>query len=372
MENRLTAAVAIEAETVRRKLQVEADFQERASALRAIRTPPLSWRTWLHEQSNLGDQAALSALRGIVYQAQRDAKKAAGQGDDEDLEDDSFASRERKYRKVMAKLLEEEKREVAIRAARSSMVRPYEVDALLARYAGMQWQVTGNGNVEFADVGGRHIFTDRGNRLTFDRVFVTDEEIRLALAHAQHKFGRALTLTGEDPIFTSRMARLADDMGIVVLNPELRAVVEQHREERSQQVPSSLETPMPPVAQAAEAGREDESTQSVFGPEPRLVESPSTEAKSPHERLRAMVLAIDPGAKFVVPNSTQDSGHYFGLVAAELEAPEAGFAQHVGRSVYAIHDAAPPEREANELVVVNYKDGAAVVTLDGANGRERK
>lgn len=373
IDSRLMAAVAIDAEAVRRKLQAEASFQERARALRAIRTPPLSWRAWLHEQSNLGDQAALSALRGIVYQAQRDAKKVAGQGDEETLEEDSFAAREREYRKVMKKLLEEEQREVAIRAARSSMVRPYEADALLKRYVGMQWQVTGNGNVEYNDVAGRHVFTDRGNRLTFDRVFVTDDEIRLALVHAQNKFGRALTLTGADPVFTHRMARLADDLGIVVLNPELRVVVEQHRAARVQGVASGKAEAVHATAQPTEQGSGVVANNPVDqGAERSMLETPLPAASSPHERLRAMVLAIDPGAKFVVPDVAQETGQYFGPVAAELNAPAVGFAQHVGRSVYAIHDTAAPEREAHAAVVVNYKSGAAHAAVDDGKGRGDK
>lgn len=61
---------------------------------------------------------------------------------------------------------------------------------------------------------GEHLFTDRGNNFTFDREKVTDNEIRLTLAAAEHKFGKQLTLTGDDPIFTARMARIADDMGL--------------------------------------------------------------------------------------------------------------------------------------------------------------
>lgn len=86
-------------------------------------------------------------------------------------------------------------------------------------------------NVPIPVVGedGTVFFNDRGNRLTFDKDRVTDDEIRIALAHAQTKFGTALKLTGEDPAFTSRMARLADDMGLTVLNPELEPVVLAHR-----------------------------------------------------------------------------------------------------------------------------------------------
>lgn len=68
--------------------------------------------------------------------------------------------------------------------------------------------------IEHETETGDHPFTDQGNRLTFDRVEVTDHDLCLALVHAQHKFGNQLTLTGDDPVLTARMAALADDMGL--------------------------------------------------------------------------------------------------------------------------------------------------------------
>ena len=88
--------------------------------------------------------------------------------------------------------------------------------------------------IEVLDEAGNRLFTDRGNRLTFDRVLVTDNDISLALLHAQQKFGRQLTLNGDDPVFTARMARLADDIGIVVLNPELQNCIQEHRRLKAQ------------------------------------------------------------------------------------------------------------------------------------------
>lgn len=70
--------------------------------------------------------------------------------------------------------------------------------------------------VEYKNKGGDHLFTDRGSRVTFDRVRVSDEEIRLALVHAQQKFGSPLTFIGNDKIFQNRMSKLAGEMGISV------------------------------------------------------------------------------------------------------------------------------------------------------------
>ena len=230
LSDRFIGRIEIDAQSVRRKMQVQAEFEEKSCALRAARMLPLSWRAWLLVQSGLGDQAALSALRGIVYQAQRDAKgESASDVQEGDVAASGAGQHTQPYQRVMARLLEEEKKEAAIRSANSWAMRPYEVDALLVQYGALVWHVTGNGNVQYRCRAGGHLFTDRGNRVTFDRERVTDEEIRLALAHAQHKFGLPLTLTGGDPVFMQRMARLADDMGISILNPELQTALAHHR-----------------------------------------------------------------------------------------------------------------------------------------------
>ena len=382
---RLLIVSEIEAASLRRTLQADAEFQTNSRSLKATRAAPLSWRAWLYEQANLGDQAALSALRGIVYQAQRDAKKEReGEGEDqeegEDLEEDSEDKREREYRKVMARLLDEEKKEAAIRSARSAYARPYEADALLTRHAGMQWRVTGNGNVQFSDVAGQHLFTDRGSRVTFDRVRVTDEEIRLALAHSKQKFGNRLTLTGSDAVFTQRMARLADDMGMVVLNPEMRTVITQHRAQRVLEVMQA--TTIRPVTQAPEAQRPvaqqdpkqvPPAVEEVLGnaSQPAAAD-PVRDAvpqMTPQERLRAKVLAIDPYAVFVVPDPQNRTLRYFGPIAAALEGPHEGFAQHTGRSVYALHMASVPAHAGELQVNVDYRSGNAVVSVEDGRGK---
>ncbi len=225
------AILEIDAAAVQEKLRIESDYQRLMNEVKITRLPALGWREWLYEQSNLGDKAAISALRGIVYQEGRDAKR--GEGAVELTISPVLETDEEKYKKALARLLKQERQETAIRAANQYAMRPYEADVLLQKYKGMQWNVTGNGNVEYRASTGVHLFTDRGNRVTFDKDRVTDDEIRLALAHAQQKFGDKLMLTGDDPVFVARMARLADDMGLTVLNPEMRVVIEHHRATRT-------------------------------------------------------------------------------------------------------------------------------------------
>lgn len=359
---RLIATVEIDAESLRRKLQAESVFQDKAQSLHATRTPPLSWRAWLCAQSNLADQAAISALRGIVYQAQRDAKKDGAIDPDEietEQEADTEACREQQYRKVMDRLLKEEQQEVAIRSAQRNAMRPYEVDALLARYTGIQFRVTGNGNIEYRDQGGDHLFTDRGNRVTFDRVRVSDAEICLALVHARQKFGSKLTLTGNDPIFTARMARLADDMGITILNPEMQIVIEHHRLEHIDQIAKAAAAALPPITEKEPIPQ----VQSAMAMAAETVRTaPQTGKQSAPERLRAMVLSIDPRAEFVVPEPSS-SQRYTGPVAATLTDAAPGFAQHTARSTYVLHANNPPEHDADAVIEVQYTRGRAVAVI---------
>lgn len=350
---RLHTIVAIDVESTRRKLQVEADFQTKSQSLRAIRQPPLGWREWLHEQSDLGDQAALSALRGIVYQAQRDAKYNSNK--EEDNDEDTLEAQERKYRQLMARLLEEERKEVAIRSANHNAMRPYEADALLARYVGIQWRVTGNGNVEYSDRDATHLFTDRGNRVTFDRARVSDEEIRLALVHAQQKFGKQITLTGEDPIFAARMARLADDMGMTVLNPELQSTITKHRNAKTLQITEAATKKSNKPAQQEPVSQEQDVIQPIILPE-----------QTAQERLRAMVLSIDPRAEFIIPDTLDSNRIYTGPVVSttdHVEGIDPIFAQHIGRGVYAIHPINAPELRNNATVEVKYHNKLPVITI---------
>lgn len=394
-EVRLVSIIEIDAEVTRRKLIAEAQFQERREALRIARVPPLQWREWLYEQSNRGDKAALSALRGIVYQAQRDAKLPKEGDKDDELEDLELSAadyQEQQHKRLMARLLAEERKERAIRSSSVNTMRPHEVDALILAYAGIQWRVTGNGNVEYSRNDGQHLFTDRGNRVTFDRMRVTDEEIKLALIHSREKFGRQITLTGEEPIFVARMARLADDMGLKILNPELQSVVQSHREAKKQAAgqlaKESAQQALQPSTQAPADAKEGpapttapEAAQTVSeatgqGDIPAddlegvvadpLADIKPTEPALPEageERLRAMVLGIDPRATFEIADPADDRRLYVGPVASAIDEAQPMFAQHLGRSNYVIHRHTAPADHNDRAIEVRYRAGQVVVSL---------
>jgi hypothetical protein len=196
--------------------QIKAVAEARRVALLADRPGPLSWRAWLEKEARAGDKAALSALRGIVYQEGRDAKK----GTVEDSEDIDAVTDDAE--KVLSSLLEHERQEHAIRPATPGRMRAYQADALLRDIQGMKWKVTSNGNVEYQRASGSVVFVDRGHRLTFDRQLVTDEDLALTLIHAREKWASGVVLTGGDPAFTQRMIKAAVEAGVTVKNPELQ------------------------------------------------------------------------------------------------------------------------------------------------------
>jgi hypothetical protein len=335
--DRLNIHIAIDLESSRRKLKAETDYQVKVNAINATRVPPLGWREWLYEQSNLGDQAALSALRGIVYQAQRDAKKAQDESTALEIKEAfTAADKEMRFKQLMARLVEEEKKEMAIRAASIDAMRPYEADALLRKYLGLQWKVTGNGNIEYSDRDSMHMFTDRGNRITFDKVIVTDDEIKVALEHARNKFGRELTLTGNDPVFTARMARIADDMGIAILNSEMQNIIAQHRESR--------------IMKGVQLQQE-----SVLPEEIKIEPDTDIAITTTSQDLQSKILAINPRAKFIVPNTEDRSQVYLGpIVGLSDSADQKEFVQHIGRGVYVIHQFESPENSLGKTFEIQY------------------
>ena len=360
---KLHTAVSIYTNSTQLKLQINADFQAKNAALKTIRPPPLGWRIWLHEQANLGDQAALSALRGIVYQAQRDAKfrnKLAHDAETIKQAEITQENRTRKFNQLMAHLLDEERKEIAIRSAKLNDMRPYEADALLTRYVGIQWRVTGNGNVEYSDSNASHLFTDRGNRITFDRALVSDEDICLAIIHAQNKFGKQLTLTGQDSIFTERMARLADNMGITILNPELQITIENHRNAKALQI---KETSAHANVMTNDSAQQEDMLQASAA---MIIQPTSQQSQTAEALLRAKVLSIDPHAKFITLDIADSKRVYSGLVVATInknETQQPGFAQHIGRGIYALHLVEIPDYPNNAVLEVQYRNGQAIATV---------
>lgn len=204
-------------ERARELARINADAEQKRALVVAARAPSLSWRSWLEWEAQAGDAAALSALRGIVYQERRDAKKAGmttGPDEEGSTEDDA--------EKVLAELLAREHEEDAIRSAQPNRIRAHQSEAMMREINGLRWKVTNNGNVEYRRESGATVFVDKGNKLTFDRKVVTDADIALALFHAREKWSGGIVLTAGDTVFTQRMVKAAVAAGITVKNPELQ------------------------------------------------------------------------------------------------------------------------------------------------------
>lgn len=380
-----TEQVEIYIEGQKREVTTKELFHKKCHELRTMRHPSLSWREWLFEQANLGEQAALSVLRGIVYQAQRDAKQESiNTFNFYSSESDTEESNEQKYQKALKLLLEEEKNEIAIRPFRRDSMRPFQIDSLLLKYAGIQWRVTGNGNVVYRNHGNEHLFTDRGNRITFDREHVTDEEIVLALMHSYQKFGSEIFLTGSSFIFKQRMARLATDEGMTILNPELQSTIKIHQNIHHSQELDFQNTIQTSIEQEYSDDTVNLNERSPIPlPQEEILGTQvidkdqaikKTALLSSEERMRSLVLSIDPRAKFITPDVSHKHKTYSGPVVATLTTDDIGqvFAQHVGRGMYVIHSGSPPEHHNNANIEIQYRNGLAVENVvETAKGKTR-
>lgn len=213
-------------ERMQDRLTIDASYATELDAVQGAATTIPVWRKWVEEQARLGDQAAISALRGMVYQERREQKKAsrAQAADDDEIE------------AVMRRILDHEKQEDSIRPASRMIYRPYHADALLSVIRGVKWSVTNNGNISYSRERGDALFTDRGNKVTFDRRSVTDEELQLALLHSRQKWGNDIVLTGTDEVFRARMVKAAVELGMNVKNPELHDLQARYQAELAERL----------------------------------------------------------------------------------------------------------------------------------------
>lgn len=92
---------------------------------------------------------------------------------------------------------------------------------------------------------------------------------------------------------------------------------------------------------------------------------------TPEERLRALVLSIDPRATFVTPDPTDSKKAFHGVVVATLD-DDLGFAQHIGRGVYALHPSVAPADHGKAAIEVKYSEGKAIARIGkGRKGQGR-
>ena len=323
---------------------IEIEFQKEKQRLDIFRLKPLSWRAWLTHEAGLGDQPALSALRGIVYQEKRDAFKSEG-GPKINFSDgmvDTVPELEKRFNQLMTRLSSQERKETAIRSADLTQMRPFESDPVLFRYSEIQSFVTGNGNVKYKNKDSQLLFVDRGNRITFDRTYVSDAALRLSLMHAQKKFGQQIILTGSDPVFCARMACMACDMGLTVLNEELQPVLHNHQMSKNllndshSQVLADPILDTDPIVDLADTNKSQRTVTA------HVIQKPIEDGAIVHwsDQLRSIISEQYPRAHFVEIDTSKTQQCFIGKIIAKIGTD--GFAQSIGRNTFILHCHIPP------------------------------
>ena len=156
----------------------------------------MDWLPWLERQAGQGNEAAISALRGIRYQAQRDQNKSKAGFEGEDL----FPV----------------KKQVDV-SQTNAIAGETRSDLFSIRTAVVR--VTDHNSIEYLDNSGAVRLTDTGPRV--DLAAEDDmEAIRAGLQLASQKFGGEVFITGS-LAFRELAAKEASALGIKVKNPEL-------------------------------------------------------------------------------------------------------------------------------------------------------
>lgn len=179
------------------KAQIRLERHERSQMMPTIP----SWRLWVEQQAQLGDEAAISALRGMIYQDGRNEK-------------------------VKAKRAQADEAENAIAPANMAAGDPY-----VRTVRDLSWRVSKNGRVTYTFKSGEPAFLDEGSMLTFRRTEVSDEALKASLLYAADKWRGDIRINGGDAVFKARAVRMATELGLIVRNQELRDMQRNVQEE---------------------------------------------------------------------------------------------------------------------------------------------
>lgn len=260
-----------------------------------------SWRAWVEDQAQQGDEAAVAALRGMVYEEKRKAKGEEG-GEEQDEPMPSI-------------------RPVPARPGDAPTIKPFST---------LTWRVSTNGRIfyQFKKTN-EPAFIDEGRCLTFGRPGVTDEALMVTLRYAKTKWGDTLHISGGDGIFRERLLRIATSLHMTVDNKELQDLQQQLLSSRTRVAPAEM------------PAHEDR--------KPALSSVPMVEQLS----------RDNPDAK-IVHAATQDK-----IYRGKIESVDDKHAlQATGKDRYALHElAALDVRPAVKAdVAIRYRSGAGKVT----------
>lgn len=286
---------------------IATEKQERRALL-----PPLpSWRSWVEELALSGDEAAVSALRGMVYQEKRDGKQSAEPS-------------------VIENAVEN-----AIRPAQPSITDPF-----VRKIPNLIWKVSRNGTVAYNFKSGETGFIDAGEKLVFGRSQVSDEALALTLQYAKDKWRGDLRMSGGDAVFKARVARMASQLGIALTNPELKALQVQYKAAAPQPVQAPRPAAPQPVANVP--------LQPII-PTPAKVSPP----------LESVLQAREPDAD--IQHAITQRNRYTGKIIAE---DSQAFAQSVGKGKIIIHDKkllGEAGIEVGKSIAIAYQSGKATI-----------
>ena len=270
-----------------------------------------SWRTWVEEQAQEGNEAAVSALRGMVYQEKRDAKKDGA----EEIEDQ-------------------------VPSIRPAPACPDDAPSIKRVFSNLEWRVSSNGRVFYHFRKTQALaFIDEGRRLTFGRDIVDDESLAATLRYAKTKWGNSLHITGGENVFRERVVRLAMSMGMTIENPELQHIQDQFQTSKARTAP---------VAAATSDIREQ--TESALA-KIAIVEKMRLE---------------NPDANIV--NAVVQDRTYRGKIAS---VDETHALQLIGENLYALHQLAALDTrpEIGTDLVIRYRAGAGRLMSNKSQGR---
>lgn len=161
-----------------------------------------SWREWVEEQAQQGNEAAISALRGMVYEEKRQAKRGSEEAE-------------------------------PVPSIRPAPARPDD-DPSIKAIINLAWQVSSNGRIFYRFKQTNELaFIDEGPELSFGRREVSDEALLATLRYAKMKWGNTLHLTGGDAVFRERVLHLASSLNMTVNNQELKELQQKAIEART-------------------------------------------------------------------------------------------------------------------------------------------
>lgn len=292
--------------------------QERAQRRELLPALP-SWRAWVEAEATAGDEAAVSALRGMVYQDGREAKHA----------------------QAAAEI------EASSSVGTIAPAMPANTDPYIRPLNRLTWRVSSHGTVVYSLDRTRTAFIDAGPKLNFGNAAVADDELKAALMYATDKWRGTLRLNGGDLVFRERVARMAADMNIQMLDEDLRQVQRQHL--AVQRAPAVLPYPVP-----------------LSADHPSLPVQADSEVLTSSDLARAWIEQQNKREQI----ANTDAGRYVGPIVL---ATGDHVVQDLGRGTVVVHRLADLTKQivVGQGVAIQYRDGQATVEMRPTKGFDR-